>query len=51
MPGSLIVFKIDGFATPQTGLWQSGTNVQLDLSVVSLSYTYFPLLHKGMLGN
>lgn len=50
VPGSLIVFNIDDFTIPQTSLWQSGTNVQLDLTVVSLSYTYFPFLHKGMLG-
>lgn len=44
VPGDLVQFTIDAFPTQESGVWQSGSNLQLDLSVAGVALTYLPLL-------
>jgi hypothetical protein len=44
--GDTIVFKINGLPLQQTGAWHSGQNVELNLTIASLSAIYLPLNFK-----
>jgi hypothetical protein len=46
--GDTVVFFVAGIQTDQTGLWQSGTNINLDLTVSLPDFenTYFPLIFQ-----
>jgi hypothetical protein len=46
LDGDTIVFKINGLSAAETGIWHSGTNVNLDLTLASLSYLYVPVIIK-----
>jgi hypothetical protein len=44
--GDIIHFEIKNFLTGQTGVWHSGTNVELNLST-TLHISYIPLLRNS----
>jgi hypothetical protein len=46
IPGDVVTFKINGLDTPETGVWQSGKNVMLDLTSISITSIYLPLNFK-----
>lgn len=47
--GDTVVFKINGRPAQETGIWQSGVNLELDLTVTMIPVDWFPILLFGNL--
>jgi hypothetical protein len=44
--GDIVHFEIENSLTGQTGVWHSGTNVEINLNVV-LFYSYIPIIRNS----
>jgi hypothetical protein len=44
--GDTVVFKVNGITALETGTWQSGTNIKLNLTIDSLPMLYLPITFK-----
>ena len=44
--GDIVQFEIENFLTGQTGVWHSGTNVEINLNI-SLFNSYIPILRNS----